>query len=289
MTLIYLRLSHGLLSHNIFSTQGFKNKNGDVVLERTICPGMSNMHHGSQSDNDQPIILDGNTIAIPSLGMYFNTNAARDGSSKIKLAADRESGEYATSPISVNGSNRLSRKLYPSVEEKGRKIKYKQYSIFLPMFKRSKQPGRGAKKAKSETTASTPISLHRLNNMFTFHIGTHGNDTELNALLKEENVSCLEALYLPTGESQIDYDNMLDRHGLTQEVVDSWSENADREKVPQGQCDNDHCCHRNHPICNSHYAALPMSHTANTINSIIRRMCGDWCYGMSINAYKDGN
>ena len=246
------------------------------------------MHHGSQSDNDQPIILDGNTIAIPSLGMYFDTNAARDGSACIKLAEDRDSGEYATSPIVVEGSNRLARKMYPSVDETGGTIKCIRHKIVLPVIKRSKQPGRGAKKSKSETIAYSPIALHRLNNMFTFHIGTHGNDKELNDLLKEKNASCLEALYLPTGESQIDYEVMLDRHGLTQEVVDSWSENVEREKVPQGQCDNDHCCHRNHPICNSHYAALPMSHTANTINSIIRRMSGDWCYGMSIHAYTDG-
>jgi len=265
------------------------NKNGDVVLERTICPGMSNHHYGEQSNNDEPIILDGNTIAIPSLGMYFDTNATKDSSSNIQLAKDRDSGEYATSLVPVKGSDRLVKKLYPSGTEIGKTTKYMHYAIQLPVLKRSKQPGRGAKKAKSETTGFQTVSHHRLNNMVTFHIGTHGNDGELNDLLEEKNASCLEALYLPTGESQIDYNDMLDRHGLSQEVVDSWSENVEREKVPQGQCDNDHCCHRNHPICNSHYAALPMSHTANIINSIIRRMCGDWCYGMSIHAYKDGS
>ena len=249
---------------------------------------MSNSHYGDQSNNDEPIILDGNTIAIPSLGMFFDTNAAKDSSSIIKLSKDRDSGEYATSPIVVKGSNQLVRKIYPSGEEIGNTTKFMNYAIQLPVLKRSKQPGRGAKKAKSETTARHKISQHRLNNMFTFHIGTHGNDEETNALLRKEKASCLEALYLPTGENEIDYDDMLERHGLTQEVVDSWSENAEKEKVPQGQCDNDHCCHRNHPICNSHYAALPMSHTANKINSVIRRVSGDWCYGISIHAYKDG-
>ena len=251
---------------------------------------MSNHHHGSQSNNDHPIILDGETIFMPSLGMTFHTNAGGDGSRYINLAEDRESGEYATSLVSVNGEERLVKKMYPTVTKGGKKVRYTRHWLGVKILKRPKQPVKSAKKkAKSKRSTTTKnITLHRLNNMVTSHIGTHGKDTEMNALLKEENASCLEALYLPTGESEIAYEDMLDRHGLTREVVDSWDENVDREKVPQGQCDNDHCCHRNHPICNSHYAALPMSHTANIINSITRRVCGDWCYGMSIHPYEDG-
>ena len=256
------------------------------MLNRTTCPGMSNNHHGSQSNNNHPIILDGNTIFIPSIGWNFDTNASKDATSKIKLAEDRESGEYATSLVSVNGIDRLFRKVYPCCDEE--RESFRGYNVHLTIVKRSMQPGHHSKKVKSEKIAYKTTSHHRLNNLVTSHIGTHGKDKELNNFLKKENASCLEALYIRTGESQIDYDDMLVRYGLTEEEVESWYENVEREKVPQGQCDNDHCCHRNHPICNSHYAALPMSHSANTINSITRRMCGDWCYGMSTHHYIDG-
>ena len=277
------------LSHNIYSTQGFKNESGDVLLDRMICPGMSNNHYGSQSNNVQPILLDGYTIFVPSLGMHFHTNASKDTSGKIKLAEDRESGEYATVPVPVNGSDRLFKKLYPTAEEVGNTVKYQRHTIGLPILERSKQTVRRAKATKSEKAMFRKVAHHRLNNLISDHIGTRGKDEELNAILKAAKVSCLEALHLATDESQVDYEEMLMKFNLAQEEVDSWEENVVREKVPQGQCDNDHFCHRNHPICNSHYAALPMSHTANTINSIIRRMNGDWCYGMSIHPYKDGS
>jgi len=55
--------------------------------------------------------------------------------------------------------------------------------------------------------------------------------------------------------------------------------------IPQKQCDVDHCLHRAFLICNSIYLCYPMSHTANQCNSIIRRGCGEWCYGIGDQKY----
>ena len=100
-------------------------------------------------------------------------------------------------------------------------------------------------------------------------------------------MSCYEQMYLVTGDSQVE-DELLQRSRLGIGLED-MREVVDKKKVPQGQCDVDHCFHRSHWICNSIYLCFPMSHTANTCNSIIRRRAKDWLYGVSIQHYTNGD
>ena len=148
---------------------------------------------------------------------------------------------------------------------------------------------------KKDKTHHT-IQHHRANNIMASRAGLDSNDQELAEYLKTHDKSCLEAMYLTTGDSQVDesmtgdsqvVDELLERSRLDVALED-MEEVVSREKVPQGQSDVDHCMHRSHWISNSIYLCFPMSHTANTCNSIIRRRAGDWLYCLTIHEYTNG-
>jgi len=132
----------------------------------------------------------------------------------------------------------------------------------------------------------TVIQHHRANNIMALRAGLDSNDPELVEYLEKHGMSCLEEMYLVTGDSQVE-DELLKRSRLDVALED-MEEVVSREKVPQGQCDVDHCMHRSHWISNSIYLCFPMSHTANTCNSIIRRRAKDWLYCLTIHEYTNG-
>ena len=127
---------------------------------------------------------------------------------------------------------------------------------------------------------------HRANNILASNCGFDTNDEEGNAFLAKKEMRCFEEMYLVTGGSQVAED-LLERSGLDVDLKDMVEITS--EKVPQGQCDVDHGFHRFQWISNSIYLCFPMSHTANTCNSIIRRRASDWCYGLSIHNYTNGD
>lgn len=130
------------------------------------------------------------------------------------------------------------------------------------------------------------FSHHRANNIMAMRAGLDSNDQELAEYLEKHGMSCLEEMYLVTGDSQVE-DELLRRSRLDVALED-MEEVVSREKVPQGQCDVDHCMHRSHWISNSIYLCFPMSHTANICNSIIRRRAKDWLYCLTIHEYTNG-
>ena len=108
------------------------------------------------------------------------------------------------------------------------------------------------------------IQHHRANNIMAMRAGLDSNDPELVEFLKTNGKSCLESMYLRTGESQVDesmtgdsqvVDELLERSRLDAALED-MEEVVSREKVPQGQSDVDHCMHRSHWIGNSIYLCL---------------------------------
>jgi len=148
---------------------------------------------------------------------------------------------------------------------------------------------------KKDRTHHT-IQHHRANNIMASRTGFDSNDPELDEYLEAHDMSCLEAMYLRTGESQVDesmtgdsqvVNELLERSRLDIALED-MEEVVSREKVPQGQCDVDHCMHRSHWISNSIYLCFPMSHTANACNSIVRRRAKDWLYCLTIHEYTNG-
>jgi len=141
------------------------------------------------------------------------------------------------------------------------------------------------KKSKKPDVGHT-ISHHRANNIMAMRAGLDSNDQELAEYLEKHDMSCLEEMYLVTGDSQVE-DELLRRSRLDV-ALENMEEVVSREKVPQGQCDVDHCMHRSHWISNSIYLCFPMSHTANTCNSIIRRRAKDWLYCLTIHEYTNG-
>ena len=130
------------------------------------------------------------------------------------------------------------------------------------------------------------FSHHRANNIMAMRAGLDSNDQELAEYLEKHGMSCLEEMYLVTGDSQVE-DELLRRSRLDVALED-MEVVVSREKVPQGQCDVDHCMHRSHWISNSIYLCFPMSHTANICNSIIRRRAKDWLYCLTIHEYTNG-
>ena len=157
----------------------------------------------------------------------------------------------------------------------------------------------GTNKKKREKSHKN-FQHHRINNIMALRAGFDSNDPELAEYLEKQGKSCLEAMYLRTGESQVD-ESMCLRTGDSQVVdellrrsrldiaLEDMEEVVSREKVPQGQSDVDHCLHRYHWISNSIYLCFPMSHTANTCNSIIRRRAKDWLYCLTIHEYTNGD
>ena len=127
---------------------------------------------------------------------------------------------------------------------------------------------------------------HRVNNIFPFNIGFDSHDKEGDAFLAKHDQTCYEAMYLRKGDSEVEEEMFARNKQYLGDVEDV--EVQDKRKVPQGQYDVDHCLHRSRRICNSIYVCFPMSHTANTCNSYIRRRAKEWCYGLSNHKYTNG-
>ena len=114
--------------------QGILDKDGKVILDRLICPGMSTLHFGDQAKNNQPLHISKYLLSMPSVGEVFNTNAERDGRSKIKSNEVRSSasGEFAPIAITVNGKRRMMSRIPVTCEERGTSTIYKHFSVNLP-------------------------------------------------------------------------------------------------------------------------------------------------------------
>jgi hypothetical protein len=283
--------------------QGIANKEtGNVELKEQDCPGMSAQHHGSQANNKRTIVLDGTTLAWPILGDYFDTNAAVSQPGRLNKAA-KASGLYDAVIIPVNGEDRLVRRYAETVVEEGATVKSNTFRLKLPTLPDTSEdiacrPKKRRRTERNDTnisrgTKQKQLSQHRWNNLWLSNMGVRGQDEEVNAFLKKHNnASCLEEVLLVTGDTEVDIEQMARERGLSDAEIAEWKkerEYVDEDNVPQGQCDIDHCLRRFVMICNSPYLCFPMSHTANTCNSIIRRAAGDWCYGLSIFVYINGS
>ncbi|KAL7452888.1 hypothetical protein ACHAWC_004598 [Mediolabrus comicus] len=286
------------ISFLTFATMGIVNeKTGNVELSQKICPGQSANHHGSQANNNHTIILDGSTLAWPILGYYFNTNAAKTEAPRLNEEA-KASGLYSGVTVPVDGKARIVRRLAETVDEKGVDIKYNHVLLGLPTLpvdskEISHRPRKKRRTGREDTNRNCMLlSQHRWNNIWLSNMGARGQCDEVNAFLDKHDASCLEEVLLVTGDTEVDIEQMARERGLSPDEIAEWKkerEYADEDNVPQGQCDVDHFLCRFMMICNSPYLCFPMSHTANTCNSIIRRAVGDWCYGLSIFFYEDGS
>ena len=79
---------------------------------------MSNMHYGSQDNNIHRKKLDPNLLVSTVFAIFFNTNTDaknRGGEAKIKNKKDRESGQYTSAAVVINGQERVVKQLYPQV------------------------------------------------------------------------------------------------------------------------------------------------------------------------------
>jgi hypothetical protein len=212
----------------------------------------------------------------------------------------KASGLYDGVTIPVNGKDRIVRRIAENVLETGvHNIKYKRFRLHLPILSDDSKvtTGRPTKKRrtgrKDKNRNGRLLPQHQWNNILLSNMGVRGQDEEVNAFLREHNNAlCLEEVLLVTEDTEVDFEQMARERGLSPDEIAEWKkerEYVDEDNVPQGQCDVDHCLCRFVMICNSPYLCFPMSHTANTCNSIIRRAVGDWCYGLSIFFYEDGS
>ena len=126
-------------------------------------------------------------------------------------------------------------------------------------------------------------------------IGLHEINDEGNAFLTSQGIASdklyWESLYLKTGDKHM-VSRMLELYNLDKSVLPpemgGGKDDGESIFIPQEQCDVDHCLHRMYLICNSIYLCHPVSHTANQCNSIIRKGCGEWCYGIGYQEYVRG-
>lgn len=272
-------------------------KTGTVDFHQQICPGGSHQYHGSQANNKHTIALDGNTLAFPIQGQYYDINAEKSEAARLNEEA-KASGLYNGVIIPVDGEDQLVRRIAETCVEEGEGTKYNCFRLKLPTRPDdskdiSRQPKKKRRtRGKDRSINRKSLSQHRWNNIWLSNMGALGQCDEVNAFLKKHNASCLEEVLLVTGDAEVDIEQMARDRGLSDAEVAEWKmerEEVDEDDIPQGQCDIDHFLCRFVMICNSPYLCFPVSHTANVCNSIIRRAACDWCYGLSNLFYEDGS
>lgn len=289
------------------------NERRVLVVPRTTCPGQSNNHYGSQGNNIHPLPVSAQIMYSPTGAVVFNTdNPPEHPKPYIKNKEDRESELYTGVATKISGEDRMIRRMYES-EQVTKKSGLTLYVLTLPLMeftadKKRKREALGQIHGNNNDAAPSDepqyscqgyskktVNQHRVTNLLAIHAGLH--DPTALGQIHLGNSTSWEAKYLLTGESQaaedLDeeaiIDALLTKFDMTRDDIEGVGDEDDELNVPQGQCDIDHCNHRNHPISNSIYFCYPVSHTANTLNSIVRQKRGDWCLVLNHEVYNGGN
>lgn len=129
-----------------------------LKLWKVDCPGMSNMHYGSQDNNVRPKKLDPNLFFSTAFGIYFNTNydtSNRCGENNIKNKKDLESGQYDPAAITVNGRSRVMRQIYASDNTRDDGLGY--LIVSLPLAKAKSSVAASDSKVAASKTKKTKL------------------------------------------------------------------------------------------------------------------------------------
>ena len=124
-------------------------KNGKVILDRLICPGMSANHYGDQAKNNQPLHVSKYILSMPGVGEYFNTDVKKDPRSRSDYKSDK-ARTFAPITITVSGKRRMMSRIKLSSRDIGMSIIYKHFSLILP--------GKRTPTSKSTAAASSSES-----------------------------------------------------------------------------------------------------------------------------------
>ena len=257
----------------------------------TICPGMSEKNHGSQENNKHDVAVSPDMFFVMSLGIHFELTASgANADERIKNNTHKKCGKWdGVLWKDEDDTPWIIKRRYfthiPATQSRG-----VTYHLRLPTVRLQ-----GQKRVRNEAGELNrdrkTLSLHRWN----WIIFTNSGGDRISKSGRKFMGSCTtwEEKFLVTGGAQVDDDDRLvnklreDYNLIGVDMPELLSKKVE-DGIPQGQCDVDHCLHRHHWACNSIYHCYPMSHTANTCNSIIRRGVRDWCFLLSKHRYRNG-
>ena len=126
---------------------------------------MSHKWHGSQENNKHSVIIADTYICSPTLGLWFDTDAARATLSMIKDKKDRESGQFDAISVILHGKERKMRQLYMTEDEEGTNVIASKFWIGLRKAEASVVVEMKSKRQKITHDVSSDTSLVAASNM----------------------------------------------------------------------------------------------------------------------------
>ena len=226
------------------------------------CKGASILATGDPYDNDRPLHTDGSTVV------------ALDGHFVLDSRAQKNRPKNALTPLH-NGNETtgylITTRRYKRLEERNGKS-------VLFTFKTS---------IRTKDGESKNIKHHQLVNRAANNIG-----------LGLEEIQVDDDADTPWTEAEKDIETYLDGQSLeekfcyTTNILEEGQRriSSDLDKNRHAKdCDVDHAMKRTRRIYNGIFATMPCSHLANTCAAIVRKECGDWCFGLTVVPYRGGN